>query len=206
MARVGLNPCGDVGVAVSSPFRYWYRNLYVGADVYSPSPLQVMTMPDADKEIKAGERKLAEMDFAAALSKFKRAIKLDPEQPAAHFGKAEAALGVPKVSAKEIIDDYQAAIDLEPQNPFFLARLGSFSLEAGEWDLAEESYTRAAEADPENSYLYYSEFGLEYYYAWMAKMGDDVSEADRDPVVRKSLIYLIRSLDLDEETAKRLLG
>lgn len=193
-------------MTVSSPFRYWYRNLYFGADLYSTSPLQVMTMPDADKEIKAGERKLAEMDFKAALSKFKRAIKLDPEQPAAHFGKAEAALGVPKVSAEEIIDDYQTAIDLEPQNPFYLARLGSFSLEAGEWDLAEESYTRAAEADPENSYLYYSEFGLEYYYAWMAKMGDDASEADREPVVRKSLIYLIRSLDLDEETAKRLLG
>jgi tetratricopeptide (TPR) repeat protein len=165
-----------------------------------------MTMPDAEKEIIAGERKLAEMDFKTALSKFKRAIKLDPEQPAAHFGKAEAALGVPKISAEEIINDYQMAIDLEPQNPFYLARLGSFSLEAGEWELAEESYNRAAEADPENSYLYFSEFGLEYYYAWMAKMGEEASEEDREPVVRKSLIYLIRSLDLDEGSAKRLLG
>ena len=163
-------------------------------------------MPDAEKEIKAGERKLAEMDFSAALSKFKRAIKLDPKQPEAHFGKAEAALGVPKVPAEEIIADYQAAIDLEPDNPFYLARLGSFSLEAGHWELAEESYNRAAELDPENSYLYYSEFGLEYYYAWMAKMGDEATNADREPVVRKSLIYLIKSLDLDEDSAKKLLG
>ena len=165
-----------------------------------------MTMPDADKEIMAGEKKLVEMDFKAALSKFKRAIKMDPKQPAAHFGKAEAALGVPKVSAEEIINDYQMAIDLEPQNPFYLARLGSFSLEAGEWELAEESYNRAAQADPENRYLYYSEFGLEYYYAWMAKMGDEATEEDREPVARKSLIYLIRSLDLDEDSAKRLLS
>jgi tetratricopeptide (TPR) repeat protein len=165
-----------------------------------------MIMPDAEKEIKAGERKLAEMDFKVALSKFKRAIKLDPEEPAAHFGKAEAALGVPKVPAEEIINDYQTAINLEPQNPFFLARLGSFSLEVGEWDLAEESYNRAAEADPENAYLYFSEFGLEYYYAWLAKMGEEVSEDEREAVVRKSLVYLIKSLDLDEASAKRLLG
>ena len=166
----------------------------------------VMTMPDAEKEIIAGERKLAEMDFKTALSKFKRAIKLDPEQPAAHFGKAEAALGVPKVSAEEIIADYQTAIDLEPDNAFYLARLGSFSLEAGQWELAEESYIKAAEVDPDTSYLYFSEFGLEYYYAWMAKMGEDASEADREPVVRKSLVYLLKSLDLDEESAKKLLG
>jgi tetratricopeptide (TPR) repeat protein len=165
-----------------------------------------MKMPDAEKEIRAGERKLAEMDFKAALSKFKRAIKLDPGQPEAHFGKAEAALGVPKVPAEEIIADYQAAIDLEPDNPFYLARLGSFSLEAGQWELAEESYNRAAELDPENRYLYYSEFGLEYYYAWMAKMGEGTGETDREPVVRKSLLYLIKSLDLDEESAKKLLG
>jgi tetratricopeptide (TPR) repeat protein len=165
-----------------------------------------MTMPDAEKEIIAGERKLADMDFKAALSKFKRAIKLDPAQPAAHFGKAEAALGVPKVAAEEIIADYKMAIELEPENAFYLARLGSFSLEAGEWELAEESYNKAAQSDPENSYLYFSEFGLEYYYAWLAKMGEEATEEDREPVVRKSLVYLIRSLDLDEESAKRLLG
>jgi tetratricopeptide (TPR) repeat protein len=165
-----------------------------------------MNMPDAEKEIMAGERKLAEMDFKTALSKFKRAIKLDPKQPAAHFGKAEAALGVPKVPAEEIIADYQKAIELEPDNPFYLARLGSFSLEAGQWELAEDSYNRAAEADPENSYLYFSEFGLEYYYSWLAKMGEEATETDREPVVRKSLQYLIRSLDLDEASARKLLG
>ncbi|NIP36968.1 MAG: tetratricopeptide repeat protein [Thermoplasmata archaeon] len=154
----------------------------------------------------AGERKLAEMDFQAALSKFKRAIKLDPKKPEAHFGKAEAALGVPKISADEIISDYQAAIDLEPDNAFYLARLGSFSLESGQWELAEESYNRAAEVDPENSYLYFSEFGLEYYHAWMAMMGEEAKSDDMEPVVRKSLLYLLKSLDLDEASAKRLLG
>lgn len=164
-----------------------------------------MTMSGADKEIAAGERKLAEMDFKAALSKFKRAIKLDPKAPEAHFGKAEAALGVPKISAEEVLSDYQEAIALDPANPFYLARLGSFSLEAGEWELAEESYNRAAEADPDNAYLYYSEFGLEYYYTWLSKHGGDATQEDLEPVQRKCLVYLVRSLDLDEDGAKRLL-
>ena len=163
-------------------------------------------MSDAEKEIQAGERKLAEMDFSAALSKFRKAIKLDPKASAAHFGKAEAALGVPNVPAEEVITDYQHAIELEPENAFYLARLGSFCLEVGQWDLAEESYNRAARADPENAYLYFSEFGLEYYYSWMAKFGEEASEAELEPVVRKGLLYLIRSLDLDEAKAKKLLG
>ena len=163
-------------------------------------------MSEAEKEIQAGERKLAEMDFPAALSKFKKAIKLDPKASAAYFGKAEAALGVPKVPAEEVISDYQQAIELEPENAFYLARLGSFCLEVGQWELAEESYNRAAGVDSDNAYLYFSEFGLEFYYSWMSKFGEDAPEVDQEPVVRKSLLYLIRSLDLDEASAKRLLG
>ena len=165
-----------------------------------------MTMSGADKEIQAGERKLANMDFKAALSKFKRAIKLDPKAPEAHFGKAEAALGVPKIPVEEVLADYQKAIALDPSNPFYLARLGSFSLEVGQWELAEESYNRAAEADPDNAYLYYSEFGLEYYYSWLAMHGEEATQDEMEPVTRKCLVYLIRSLDLDEDGAKRLLN
>lgn len=165
----------------------------------------VMTMAEGEKEIQAGERKLAEMDFAAALSKFKKAIKLDPKAPEAHFGKAEAALGVPKIPVEEVLADYQEAIALDPANPFYLARFGSFSLEVGQWELAEESYNRAAEADPDNAYLYYSEFGLEYYYSWLAKHGEDATQEELEPVQKKCLVYLVKSLGLDEDTAKRLL-
>jgi tetratricopeptide (TPR) repeat protein len=165
-----------------------------------------MDMPEGEKEILAGERKLAEMDFPAAISKFRRAIKLNPSAAPAFFGKAEAALGIPKVAVEEIIADYQKAIELDPGNPFYRARLGSFCLEVGQWELAEESYTQAAEADPDNAYLYFSEFGLEYYYSWLANNEDEVTEDDREGVIRKSLGYMLRSLDIDEGEAKRLLG
>ena len=74
------------------------------------------------------------------------------------------------------------------------------------WEMAEEAYNRAAEADPDNAYLYYSEFGLEHYYSWLAKHGEDMTQDDIEPVHRKCLVYLIRSLDLDEDGAKRLLS
>jgi len=162
-------------------------------------------MSDAEKEILAGERKLAEGDFDGAISRFRKAVKLDPKAPAAYFGKAEAALGVPKIAVEEVIADYQKAIELEP-NPFYMARLGSFCLEVGNWELAEQSYNLAAEADPANAYLYYSEFGLEYYQSWLAKTEDEATEGEREAVLRKSLGYLVRSLDMNPQDACRLLG
>jgi tetratricopeptide (TPR) repeat protein len=162
-------------------------------------------MSDADKEILAGERKLAEGDFDAAISKFRKAVRLDPNSPAAYFGRAESALGVPKIAVEEVVSDYQKAIELEPGNPFFHARLGAFCLEVGNWELAEDSYNRAAEADPDNAYLYFSEFGLEFYYSWMSKE-EGTGDEDRESVIRKSLSYMLRSLDLSESEAKKLLG
>lgn len=163
-------------------------------------------MAEAEKEIVAGERKLAEMDFPGALSRFKKAVKMDPNAPAAHFGKAEAALGVPKIPAEEIITDYQQAIKLDPENAFYYARLGAFCLEVGSWELAEESYNKAAEVDPDNGYLYFSEFGLEYYYSWLAKLGEDAPPGELEETTRKSLSYLLRSMNLSESEAKKLLG
>jgi tetratricopeptide (TPR) repeat protein len=165
----------------------------------------VIAVPDADKEILAGERKLAEMDFPAALSRFRKAVKLDPNSPAAYFGKAEAALGVPKIPAEDVIADYQQAIKLDPDNAFFHARLGSFCIEVGQWELAEESYNRAAEVDPDNGYLYFSEFGLEYYYGYLTKLGDEAGPNVQEEAIRKSLGYLLRSLNLTESEAKKLL-
>jgi tetratricopeptide (TPR) repeat protein len=163
-------------------------------------------MPDADKEILAGERKLAEMEFDTAISRFRKAVKLDPNSAPAYFGRAEAALGIPKIPAEDIVADYSKAIELDPGNAFYKARMGSFCLEVGQWELAEESYVQAAEVDPDNAYLYYSEFGLEYYYSWLAKQEEEAAPPEQEEVVRKSLSYMLRSLDLTETDAKRLLG
>jgi tetratricopeptide (TPR) repeat protein len=162
-------------------------------------------MEDATKEMQAGERKLAEMDFEGALSKFKRAAKLDPASADAYFGIAEAALGVPKVPAEEVIAAYKRAIELAPDNPFHHARLGAFCIEAGQWELAEQSYNKAAEVDPENGYLYLSEFGIEYYLSITEKLDPATPPKVREDAGRKALKYVLRAMRMSEPDALRLL-
>lgn len=165
-------------------------------------------MTNAEKEIQAGDRKLAEMDFKAALSRFKKAIRLDPKAPEAHFGKAEAGLGVPNVAIEEIISDYKSAIEQSEGNPFYYARLGAFCLDVGEWELAEDSYKSAAEADPDNAYLYFSEFGLEYFHNRLMRLEEDgeMTPPARDEVASKALGYVLKSLGMSPDDAKKLLG
>jgi len=161
-------------------------------------------MDEALKEIEAGERKLAEADFEGALARFKKAVKADPKSAEAHFGKAEAALGVPKVPAEEVIADYKRATELAPDNPFFHARLGAFAIEAGHYELAEQSYNKAAELDPDSAYLYWNEFGLELYRARKDKL-DEMPPQMRDDIGRKALRYLLRAMRMQEAEAARLL-
>lgn len=157
------------------------------------------------KELQAGERKLAEMDFEGAFSKFKKAAKLDPASADAYFGIAEAALGVPKVPAEEVIAAYKRAIELAPDNPFHHARLGAFCIEAGQWELAEQSYNKAAEVDPENGYLYLSEFGIEYYRSITEKLDPDTPPKVREEAGRKAIKYVLKGMRMSEPDALRLL-
>jgi len=161
-------------------------------------------MDEALKEIEAGERKLAEADFEGALARFRKAVKADPKSAEAYFGKAEAALGVPKVPAEEVIADYKRATELAPDNPFFHARLGAFAIEAGHFELAEQSYNKSAELDPDSAYLYWNEFGLELYRARKEKL-DEMPPQMRDDIGRKALRYMLRAMRMQEAEAARLL-
>ena len=59
----------------------------------------------ADEEIAAGEQALSALDYDAAFKHFDKACKADAKNPIAYFGKAESALGVPKVEADEILGE-----------------------------------------------------------------------------------------------------
>lgn len=163
-------------------------------------------MDESEKLVKQGFQLLSEGDYAQALSKFDKAIKLNPKNAEAYFGKAEAGLCVSKISVEEIIDSYKKAIELDPQNAYFYASMGSFCLDVGKLNEAESAYNKAAELDPDNAPYYYSEFGVEYYRKAPEVYEKFMDERTTEIILKKSLKYLLKSINLDEEKAKKLLS
>lgn len=161
-------------------------------------------MEEVEKLVRNGERYLNELDFKKALSNFDKAIKLDPNNARAYFGKAEAAIGITKLTEEEVISYYKKAIELDPNNAMYYARFGGFCLDVGRFDEAEECYNNAAKLDPENARHYYSEFALDYRFN--AKRLMDFDEAENEKIKRKALKYLLKSLEMGEEEALSILS
>ena len=80
----------------------------------------------AEDDISACEQALGRLDYDAAYKAFDKATKADPTNAVAFFGKAEAALGVPKVEAEEILALYKKAIELAPEAAQYREYLGEF--------------------------------------------------------------------------------
>lgn len=161
-------------------------------------------MEEVEKLIKNGQRFLNELDFKKAVSNFNKAIQIDPDNSIAYFGKAEASIGITKLTTDEVISFYQKAIELDPENAMYFARFGGFCLDVGRFEEAEKYYCNAAEQDPENARHYYSEFALDYRYN--AKRLMDFDEETNEKIKEKALKYLLKSLELDEEEAIRILS
>lgn len=161
-------------------------------------------MEDVEKHIKSGARFLNELDFKKALSSFNKALGMDPNNAVAYFGKAEASIGITKLTEEEVVNFYQKAIELAPQNAMYHARFGGFCLDVGRFEEAEKCYNNAAELDPENARHYYSEFALDYRFN--AKRLLDFDEVTNEKVKRIALTYLLKSLDIEKEDAVKLLS
>jgi tetratricopeptide (TPR) repeat protein len=162
-------------------------------------------MSGTDDTVFKGEQLLAEFEYDKARKKFNEAIKADPKNARAHFGKAEASLGIPKLSVEEILELYKKAVELEPDNVFYLTTLGSFCTDIGRFNEAEEFYNKATEIDEENASLYFSEFAIGYYTKAPIIMEKFLDDSTRLMIKKKSLEYLLKALDMSEDEAKKLL-
>ncbi|QLH75307.1 MAG: tetratricopeptide repeat protein [Methanomassiliicoccales archaeon] len=158
-----------------------------------------------DKLMKQGFQLMSEGEYQSALSKFDKAIKVDPKNAEAYLAKADAAVLVPKVSQEEIEALYKKAIELQPDNPFMYQSYAAFCMDVGKFNEAESAYLKAAEVDPENAPYYYSEFGVEYYKKAPVVYEQHLDEKTKEIIARKSLKYLLKSIGLDEAAAKKLL-
>src|SRR3989442_3588783 len=105
----------------------------------------------AENDISAGEQALGQLDYDAAYKHFDKATKADRTNAVAFFGKAEAAVGGPKVEPDEILGLYKKAIDLDGENAQCRDALASYCGELGGVNDAEEHHDTAAKLDEENA-------------------------------------------------------
>lgn len=166
----------------------------------------VTNMSDPEKEQAKGEQLLALFEYEKARKIFNGLIKQDPKNALAYFFKAEASLGLPKVKVEEILELYKKAVELDPKNVYYITSLGSFCIDIGRFNDAEEHYNKATEIDEENASLYFSEFAIGYFTKAPIIMEKFLDDTTRGMIKKKSLTYLLKALDMSEEEAKTLLG
>ncbi|HEY5605314.1 MAG TPA: hypothetical protein VIL45_02200 [Thermoplasmata archaeon] len=159
----------------------------------------------ADEEIAAGEQALSQLDYDSAYRHFDKATKADPKNAVAFFGKAEAALGVPKAEAEEVLGLYKKAIELDGENPQYRDALASFCVDLGRFNDAEEQYNAAAKLDEENAPFYWSEFAIQYARKAPVIMEQFLDDNTKDMIRTKALTYALKALGIEKEDAKRLI-
>ncbi len=162
-------------------------------------------MANIDKELMDAQEALANGDFESAVAKFSKAIKADPKRAEAYFGKAEASVGVPKMTPEEVMELYKKAVELDSRNPIYHSSYASYLLEVGRFNEAESAYNKAAELDADNARYYWSEFGVEYIQRAPVVMEKFLDEKTREMILKKGLKYLLKAAGLTEEDAKKLL-
>lgn len=162
-------------------------------------------MANIDKDLMDAQEALANGDFESAVSKFSKVIKADPGYAEGYFGKAEASVGVPKMTPEEVMELYKKAVELDSKNPIYQSSYASYLLEIGRFNEAEAAYNKAAELDPDNARYYWSEFGVEYVQKAPVVMEKFLDDKTKDMILKKGLKYLLKAAGLSEEDAKRLL-
>jgi tetratricopeptide (TPR) repeat protein len=163
-------------------------------------------MEGGQKLVGQGYQLLSQGEYKKALSKFDKAIKEDPENAEAYFGKAEAGMLVPKVTSEDILAAYNKAIELDPENAYYYSSLGAFCIDEGRFNDAEQAYNKAAELDSDNSSNYYSEFAVSYYQRAPEVHEQFMDETGLRIIRKKALQYMLKSLGMEEDEARNLLS
>ena len=69
-------------------------------------------MADTTKDLMDAQEALASGNFDAAVAKYTKVIKADPKCAEAYFGKAEASVGVPKLTPEDVMESYKKAEEM----------------------------------------------------------------------------------------------
>jgi tetratricopeptide (TPR) repeat protein len=166
---------------------------------------------DLGKKLAAGMKAMDEGDFKKAYTQFKKLCVENPNDAECWYYKAECgslASGMfgAKISNEEIMEAYNKAIELDPENADYYQSYGQFCISINKYDEAEKAYCEAAEVDESRSSALYSEFAVTFFDNVMASYGEIMEDPKaRAPYAKKALKYMLMALELDPAEAKSLL-
>lgn len=166
---------------------------------------------DISKKLSAGMKAMDEGDFKKAYNSFKKICAEYPDNAECWYYKAECgnyASGMEgaKIKDEEIIEAYNKALDLDPENVEYMESYGMFCISIGKYDDAEGLFCDAAELDTSRSSNLYALFAVESYNHIIASYGEIMEDPKaRAPYAKKALEYMLKALELTPEEAKDLL-
>jgi tetratricopeptide (TPR) repeat protein len=162
-------------------------------------------MNEVQEQLKKGRELLDEGNLKKAFSTFDKLLKEDPENADAHFGKAEAAVGLPKYSLIDVAMFYREAIKRDPENTYYYVTYGEFCLSNGLLKQAEENYIKAVELDPENAVFYFNDLAYGYYNYGLLFL-DRQLNLEHDDIIKNAIGYFLKAFNLDQKSAKEMLN
>ncbi len=162
-------------------------------------------MTEAEELLRKGKELLDKGDLKKAFSNFDKVVKLEPDNADGYFGKAEAAVGLPKYSLIDVAQFYREAIKHDPENGYYYLTYGEFCLSNGLLKQAEENYEKAVELDPDNRVFYYNDLAYGYYRNGILFLDRQLNMEHSD-VVRNAISYFLKAFELNENQALEILN
>jgi tetratricopeptide (TPR) repeat protein len=98
-------------------------------------------------------------DYRAAATAYSRALERDPENRAYRKGRAQNLLYSSQVA--QALEEYQAAVKLDPGDPELFVRLSQIYRSQGKLKQARESLMMAADLAPDNLEIQYEQVNLD---------------------------------------------
>jgi tetratricopeptide (TPR) repeat protein len=120
---------------------------------------------DAGQEVKLGVQAYREAQYAAAVSHFSTALRLDPGYLTAriYLGTAYQAQFVPGSDAPDnlrladlALDEFRKVLDIDPENDDAISSIASLYYSRKQWADAREWYYKLTEVDPEGKESFYT--------------------------------------------------
>ena len=163
---------------------------------------------EAEKRVEAGLELEGQLLIEEARAEYEEAIRLDPQNPEAYYGRGNAELQLGQLDLA--LQDFDEAIRLDPNHAMAHANRAGVYLVTGKFDLSIEGYGEAIRIDPQNI-TYYSSRAMAYLNGGQLELAiQDLDTAiefdpeDSQAYISRAMVYtLLGRLEEAEQDINR---